>query len=1149
MVDALTSSAPAARPDAEWVVGRALEWLGELEPPEAAIQRRQSRVRQTYLSTRRRELSLAAASSEVELAVGGAPARWLDEQLTLMRALERLRGTETRGARRVLGDLESIERARWLVDLVGPAAAAWPDLGRGDAELARRLLEAVTAFEPRQLTFRELEGARDASPQLEPPERQLDLTELCLELGRGTPSASALDQAEALVHSGGAPAALGLAVGRALRLRGELGRALAVLAHLGGGAARIETAELLRRAGDRGRARATLAQLAGTERLLPRYAAVSARLLLDAGDAAAALAELETANDAFGLEVRALCLIALERRKEAETTLSRARLVSDGDESRARLEALAGNLAHFAGDSERALAAFRLAAEHAARAGAVLEEATYLTGIAAEASNVGELSLALEAGLRAVLLFEGLGRAREAARALLSLSSAHAALGSVTLSREHAEAAIRAARAAGDKRCRAYAHLVLADVSEAGDLDGLEHVRQAASLLDNDADDALRVAARLHERGAEVDLAELDRSAGSNERALDVRLEWWAARARGGKSTAPPERADRVLDALLSLASERAAVGVRGPAAFAGAELAARIGDGDSVRRLTLIAAEAARQMLERTGPAHAAEVRLLPWVRLAEGGTGTGFSAEQLADVDRLVRALGQRDRLRPLLEQVVDALVLWTGVERGLLLLRAPGGRLRPRAGRNLLRTDLTGAQLSLSHSLAERALAQGEPVVAVDASGDLPDVHESVHALKLRSVLAVPLLARGEALGVVYLDDRARRGAFGPRELGFVRLVATLAAVAIADARDQILLRRSVRRAERAEQRLAHSLARREAELDVAERELARTREARETRHRYDAIVGQSTAVRSMLKLVDRVASSEVPVLLIGDSGSGKELVARAIHDNGSRSKQAFVAENCGAIPETLLETTLFGHVRGAFTGAARPRAGLFEVADRGTLFLDEIGEMSLGMQAKLLRALQDGEIRPVGSDRAHKVDVRVIAATNRDLAAMVASSKFREDLYYRLNVISVKIPALRERVGDVPLLVKHFVDLHAGKRPVQISQAAMDRLSAHSWPGNVRQLENEVRRALVLADDVVTPEQLSPEVGGRSEVKSSGGNELNRRQRLDALEVELVTIALRRTQGNQTRAAELLGLSRFGLQKMMKRLEISFSSSLS
>jgi transcriptional regulator with PAS, ATPase and Fis domain len=388
--------------------------------------------------------------------------------------------------------------------------------------------------------------------------------------------------------------------------------------------------------------------------------------------------------------------------------------------------------------------------------------------------------------------------------------------------------------------------------------------------------------------------------------------------------------------------------------------------------------------------------------------------------------------------------------------------------------------------------------------------------------------------------------RRGAFGSRELSWVRLVGTLAAVAILDAKSQLLLRRAARRAERAEARLALELAHREAELDVAERELARTRDARETRFPYQAIVGQSEAVRSMLKLVDRVTGSEVPVLILGESGSGKELVARAIHENGQRSKQPFVSENCGAIPETLLEATLFGHVRGAFTGATRPRAGLFEVADHGTFFLDEIAEMSLGMQTKLLRVLQNGEVRPVGSETARFVDVRVIGATHRDLEALVAAGKFREDLYYRLNVVSLRVPTLREREGDVALLVRHFVARYALQRKVTISKAALDALSRYRWPGNIRQLENEVRRALVLADDVVTPDILSPDIArevGVGDAASKSESALDLRGRVDALEGELVRAALKRTDGNQTRAAELLGLSRFGLQKMIKRLQIN------
>jgi transcriptional regulator with GAF, ATPase, and Fis domain len=245
----------------------------------------------------------------------------------------------------------------------------------------------------------------------------------------------------------------------------------------------------------------------------------------------------------------------------------------------------------------------------------------------------------------------------------------------------------------------------------------------------------------------------------------------------------------------------------------------------------------------------------------------------------------------------------------------------------------------------------------------------------------------------------------------------------------------------------------------------------------------------------------------------------------------------------VPEALLESTLFGHVKGAFTGASSTRAGLFDVADGGTLFLDEIGEMSLAMQTKLLRVLQDGEVRPVGGDRARKVDVRILAATHRDLESMVKKGSFREDLFYRLDVITIRVPPLRERAADVPLLVAHFLDKHAKGRRVRVSRAAMDKLQAFAWPGNVRQLENEIRRAVVLADSPddearIDEGDLSPEVvRGPASLRAAGHG---LRARVDALETELVRDALARTSGNQTRAAEMLGLSRFGLQKMMKRL---------
>jgi transcriptional regulator with GAF, ATPase, and Fis domain len=622
-----------------------------------------------------------------------------------------------------------------------------------------------------------------------------------------------------------------------------------------------------------------------------------------------------------------------------------------------------------------------------------------------------------------------------------------------------------------------------------------------------------------------------------------VRWEWWGARATArlaGRRTGGDEA---ILTALVGLVELAAPLSVRGPALDAGARLATEQGDGDVARRLEQARQAAAHTLREGTPPGSRASLAAVSWARasVVEQGDVT-FAPAQVAQLEGIVRALSTRDRLKPLLEQVLDTMVLWAGVERGLLLLRAPDGRLVPRAARNLARRDLAGDQLALSQTIARRAIAEGDSVVATDAFSTLGDVHASVHALKLRSVLAVPLVARGETLGVVYLDDRVRRGAFGPRELAWVRVLATQAALAIADARDAVLLRRAARRAERARARLEAALSERDAQLDATRAQLAMARDGSETRYRYDEIAGRSEPMRELLHLVDRVTASDVPVLLIGESGTGKELVARAMHANGPRARRTFVTENCASVPETLLESTLFGHVKGAFTGASTTRAGLFDVADGGTLFLDEIGEMTLTMQSKLLRVLQDGEVRAVGGERARIVDVRIIGATHRDLEAMVAEGNFRQDLFYRLNVISLRVPPLRDRAEDVPLLVEHFVRKHAAGRPVRVTRGAMAKLCAFSWPGNVRQLENEVRRALVLGEGTIDVGELSADVarGGPSASRGAG---FDMKARVDALETELVQEALKKTRGNQTRAAQLLGLSRFGLQKMMRRLKIA------
>jgi transcriptional regulator with GAF, ATPase, and Fis domain len=435
-------------------------------------------------------------------------------------------------------------------------------------------------------------------------------------------------------------------------------------------------------------------------------------------------------------------------------------------------------------------------------------------------------------------------------------------------------------------------------------------------------------------------------------------------------------------------------------------------------------------------------------------------------------------------------------------------------------------------------------GSPVLTVDAQADGRfGAAASVHALRLRSILAVPLRVKGEVVGAVYVDDRLRPGAFGDEALRVVLDVADQAAIAIENARLLAENKRRKREVEALNRRLKGEVDRQRVELRELRKELDDQRAELRTKYSYEAIVARSASMQAVFRVLDRVTDSEVPVVILGDSGTGKELVARAIHYNGSRSNRPFVTENCGAIPETLLESVLFGHVKGAFTGADRSRQGLFEVADGGTLLLDEVSEMSPAMQAKLLRVLQEGELRPVGGDRTVKVNVRVIASSNRDLAELVRGGEFREDLFYRLNVITVRLPPLRERPEDIPLLVEHFIAKHGGDRVKAVARAALKRLSTYEWPGNVRQLENEVMRASVLADDLIREDHLSPEIREAGPASGRLRDDLNLRGHVEELERSLITRALSRFRGNQSRAAEALGLSRFGLQKKMKRLGIT------
>jgi len=326
---------------------------------------------------------------------------------------------------------------------------------------------------------------------------------------------------------------------------------------------------------------------------------------------------------------------------------------------------------------------------------------------------------------------------------------------------------------------------------------------------------------------------------------------------------------------------------------------------------------------------------------------------------------------------------------------------------------------------------------------------------------------------------------------------------------------------------------------------EAEVEELRTERDVRFGFDAIVGRSAPMEEVFRQAQKVARSGATVLILGESGTGKELLARAIHLASPRKEKPFVPVNCTAIPADLLESELFGHEKGAFTGATRSRLGKFEQADGGTLFLDEVGEMRIDLQAKLLRSLQEREIERVGGSKPVQVDVRVIAATNRDLQKAIEENAFREDLYYRLSVIPLRLPSLRERREDVPFLVDHFLSKHSPESTMRVDSDAMERLTAYDWPGNVRELENAIERSIVLSEEAtISPDALPPEMV-QPEARTYGGLNLTLPDRgvsLDDLERELIVAALEKHRGNQTRAAAYLGITRPTLIYRMEKYGI-------
>ena len=405
-----------------------------------------------------------------------------------------------------------------------------------------------------------------------------------------------------------------------------------------------------------------------------------------------------------------------------------------------------------------------------------------------------------------------------------------------------------------------------------------------------------------------------------------------------------------------------------------------------------------------------------------------------------------------------------------------------------------------------------------------------------------LWIPVPGRERALGIAWLEDFD--GGLVPPEADrrFLEALARHLGVAIGSARLHQEHEKKKTRIDKLNKVLETKIQTQTIKIQQMATEIATSRREFQLKYDYDRIVGKSAKMREIFEILDKVIESDLPVLVQGESGTGKELIAKAIHYNGLRKDGPFVSENCAAIPETLFESELFGYERGAFTGADETKPGLFEVADGGTLFLDEVGDLDLENQKKILRALQEGEIRRVGGKTPIPVDVRVISATNRPLDEMIAEKEFREDLYYRLKVVSIKLPPLRERVEDIPLLIDHFlteVATEQGRDPTPLSPDTLRAFLGYSWPGNIRELENEVRRLVILGEKEFRPGATSSvrRFQGAGPMLPAG---LGLEEAIGHYERELILGALEANAWNKSKAARDLKIGRMKLHRKMEKL---------
>jgi Nif-specific regulatory protein len=528
-------------------------------------------------------------------------------------------------------------------------------------------------------------------------------------------------------------------------------------------------------------------------------------------------------------------------------------------------------------------------------------------------------------------------------------------------------------------------------------------------------------------------------------------------------------------------------------------------------------AAEAPRHVVTEVAPSPTRAPATYPARSPHQPTAGVDASAvaeRTLATLFEITQVINTIRDPEELLDTVMDLAIQNVGAERGLIFLFDDEGKeMQAVVARNVEKQTIKDAT-TLSRTILRQA-GLGRAILSHDAGRDqrFKD-YRSVARYHIRSLMCVPLVLRGRTLGTVYVDTRAPGVVFDREHLKFLEAFASQAAVAVENAR----------------------------QFERVQKENETLKQAVQERFGFENMVGRSPRMKEMYDLLARVAPSNLSVLIRGESGTGKELVARAIHQNSPRKDRHFCAENCAAIPENLLESELFGYMRGAFTGADTARRGLFETADGGTIFLDEIGDMSMTMQSKLLRVLQNGEIRPLGSETVKRVNVRVISATNRPLEEMIRKREFREDLYYRLRGVSVALPPLRERRDDIPLLVDHFLGLLAKQNDapkLRVEPALLRLLTRRPWPGNVRELENVIYRLALFAEKGgITAETAHKDFELLdAEARQAAAPHSGAAGRTDLKKGDLRR-ALSEAKGNRDEAARLLGISRATLFRKLR-----------